>query len=187
MKCDCPGHFFALWDAQRFLLGPPAEGQGVPGSGPPCPGVRPPQNHIRSSGLTFTQKEKPPSLLVFANRCFISVSHREGTALTSKRLGGQRGLQSRNCGGNREEGSCFSWVRLSAEPAVPTGRIPGAVGFAWYWPQRGRADGFIDDHCVPSGLKLPAYLIVCLYTYGDINTSYLLIIANTHRAHSWAK
>lgn len=43
-----------------------------------------------------------------------------------------------------------------------------------------REDGFIDDHCVRSGLKLPAYLIVRLYTYGDINTSYLLIIANTH-------
>lgn len=83
--------------------------------------------------------------------------------------------------------SCFLWVRLSVEPAVLTGRIPGAVALAWYWPQRGRADGFIDIHRVQSGLKLPAYLIVCLYTYGDINTSYLLIIANTHRAYSWAK
>lgn len=83
-------------------------------------------------------------------------------------------------GGNREEVSCFSWLRLFVEPAVLTGGIPGAVGLAWYWPQRGRADGFIDDHCVRSRLKLPAYLIVRLYTYGDINTSYMLIIANTH-------
>ena len=146
----------------------------------PCPRGRPPQNHIRSSGLTFIQNEKPPSLLIFANRGFISVSHPKGTALTPKGLGGQRGLQSRTCGGNREEVNRFSWVRLSVEPAVLTGGIPGAVGLAWYWPQRGRADGFTDEHCVRSGLKRPAYLFVHLYAYSDINTSYLLRIANTH-------
>lgn len=83
-------------------------------------------------------------------------------------------------GGNREEVNRFSWVRLSVEPAVLTGGIPGAVGLAWYCPRRGRAEGFTDEHCVRSGLKRPAYLFVHLYAYSDINAIYLLRIANTH-------
>ena len=77
--------------------------------------------------------------------------------------------------------TCFSRVGLSVELAVLTVGIPWAVGLAWYWPQKGGADGFTGDPCVQPGLKLPAYLFVRLYNYGDnINISYMLIIANKY-------
>lgn len=76
---------------------------------------------------------------------------------------------------------CFSRVGLSVELAVLTVGIPWAVDLAWYWPEKGRADGFTDDPCVQPGLKLPTSLFVCLYNYGDnINISYVLIIANKY-------
>ena len=140
-------------------------------------------NQMYSRGANLP-KENTPSLLIFANHYFISVSHSEATALTCKRLGGQRGLQSRKCGRNREgrwRVTCFSRVGLSVELAVLTVGIPWAVGLAWYWPQKGGADGFTGDPCVQPGLKLPAYLFVRLYNYGDnINISYMLIIANKY-------